>query len=64
MKTPFLSFVVEKYLELVAIIRLAYPDYCFWLVRQEFEVICLGQEMTFIKDTLFKMLNSVIVDVD
>ena len=36
MKTPFLSFVVEKYLELVAIIRLAYPDYCSWLVRQEF----------------------------
>ena len=36
MKTPFLSFVVEKYLKLVAIIRLAYPDYCSWLVRQEF----------------------------
>ena len=27
MKTPFLSFVVEKYLKLVAIIRLAYRDY-------------------------------------
>ena len=30
---PFLSFVVEKYLEPVAIIRLAYPG--SWLGRQK-----------------------------
>ena len=31
----FLSFVVEKYLEPVGIIRLAYPDYGSWLGRQK-----------------------------
>ena len=57
----FPSFHSKKYLEPVAIIRLAYPG--SWLGRQKLYVI-LGQEMTFKKDILFKTLNSEIVDVD
>ena len=45
-RLSFLSFVVEKYLEPVAIIRLAYPR--SGLGRQKLYAI-LGQEMTFKK---------------